>query len=91
MTAPTLPKPRYTTEAQIVALIESSVKKAASLEHRSWELERQAVALIEEIAKSDDLVGEFNGILGSKVNRPTSGIVYLDEVYVGLADCEVWS
>jgi hypothetical protein len=49
------PTPRYHTEAQIVALIDSSVKKSADLEQRSWELERQAVALIEASAKTQGM------------------------------------
>jgi hypothetical protein len=55
MTASISIKPRYHSEQEIVALIESSISKAADLERQSWELERQAVALVEEVAKTQGM------------------------------------
>jgi hypothetical protein len=55
MTASISLKPRYHSEQEIVALIESSIKKAADMERQSWELERRAVALVEEVAKTQGM------------------------------------
>lgn len=56
-TLPSQPAPRYSTEAELVALIDHKLEVARVSELKSWELDREAVELLVESARRENSHG----------------------------------